>query len=203
MRTGGETKRKASLPETLGAWLKVWTPPRDVEVPPPPAGRTLAIAGVVALVVLAGAAALIVPAIDSSKERAAAADVGWAGAEHPGGGVGARADHDQRRAGDPTGPGQGGCRGGGARPRTADAVTYFAAVPELLSSVPDDALSIVVKPADGSSGTRPVISCPRPGSWPARAAERGMKGRCWPRNMSRIRAGRSRCTASRASCTRP
>ena len=74
MRTGGETKRKASLPETVGAWLKLWTPPRDVEVPPPPAPRTLAIGGALALVVLAGAAALIVPAIDSSKERAAAAD---------------------------------------------------------------------------------------------------------------------------------
>ena len=74
MRTGGETKRKASLPETLGAWLKVWTPPRDVEVPPPPPRRTLAIGGAVALIVLAGAAALIVPAIDSSKDRAKAAD---------------------------------------------------------------------------------------------------------------------------------
>ena len=74
MRTGGETKRRASLPETLGAWLKVWTPPRDVEVPPPPPRRRLAIGGALALVVLAGAAALIVPAIDSSKERAAAAD---------------------------------------------------------------------------------------------------------------------------------
>ena len=74
MRTGGETKRKASLPETVGAWMKLWTPPRDVEVPPPPAPRTLAIGGALALIVLAGAAALIVPAIDSSKERAAAAD---------------------------------------------------------------------------------------------------------------------------------
>ena len=74
MRTGGETKRKASLPETVGAWMKLWTPPRDVEVPPPPAPRTLAIGGALALLVLAGAAALIVPAIDSSKDRAAAAD---------------------------------------------------------------------------------------------------------------------------------
>ena len=39
MGTGGETKRKASLPATVGAWLKVWTPPRDVEVAPPPSGR--------------------------------------------------------------------------------------------------------------------------------------------------------------------
>src|SRR6185436_1783524 len=69
MVTGGEKKRKASLPATVGAWLKVWTPPRDVEVAPPPSARTLAIAAVVLVVLVAGAAALIVPAIDSSKER--------------------------------------------------------------------------------------------------------------------------------------
>jgi len=73
MRTGGETRRRASLPETLGTWLRIWTPPRDVEVPPVPV-RGLAIGGAVLLVLLVGAAALIVPAIDSSKERAAAAD---------------------------------------------------------------------------------------------------------------------------------
>jgi len=72
MRTGGETRRKASLPETLGAWLRVWTPPRDVEVAPPPGRRTLAIGGALALIVLAAAAAVIVPAIDDSKDRAAA-----------------------------------------------------------------------------------------------------------------------------------
>jgi hypothetical protein len=73
MRTGGERKRKASLPATVGAWLKVWTPPRDVEVAPPPSPRTLAIAAAVLVVVVAGAAALIVPAIDAGKERDAAA----------------------------------------------------------------------------------------------------------------------------------
>ena len=74
VRTGGETTRKAGLPETLGAWLKLWTPPRDVEVAPPPSPRTLAIAGAVLALVVAGAAALIIPAIDDSKDRAAAAD---------------------------------------------------------------------------------------------------------------------------------
>ena len=73
MSTGGETKRKASLPATIGAWLKVWTPPRDVEVAPPPSRRTLAIAAAVLAAVVAGAAALIVPAIDAGKERTAAA----------------------------------------------------------------------------------------------------------------------------------
>jgi hypothetical protein len=73
MRTGGETRRKASVPATVGAWLKVWTPPRDVEVPPPPSRRALAIAGAVLAIVVAAAAAVIVPAIDSSKDRNAAA----------------------------------------------------------------------------------------------------------------------------------
>jgi len=73
MAVGGEKKRRrASAPETLGAWLRVWTPPRDVEVAPPPGRRTLAIGGVLALVVLGVAAAVIVPAIDDSKDRAAA-----------------------------------------------------------------------------------------------------------------------------------
>src|SRR5690349_4385810 len=73
MAIGGEKKRKASLPATVGAWLKVWTPPRDVEVAPPPSGRTLAIAGVLLVLLVGGAAALIVPAIDAGKERNAAA----------------------------------------------------------------------------------------------------------------------------------
>jgi hypothetical protein len=72
MRSGGETRRKASLPETVGAWLRIWTPPRDVDVRPVPV-RGLLIGGAVALVLVAAAAALIVPAIDDSKDRAAAA----------------------------------------------------------------------------------------------------------------------------------
>jgi hypothetical protein len=73
MRSGGETTRKASLPEAVGAWLRIWTPPRDVEVPPPPSRRALVAAGVALAVVVAGAAALIVPAIDAGKQRTAAA----------------------------------------------------------------------------------------------------------------------------------
>jgi hypothetical protein len=62
---------KASRLETLGAWLGVWTPPRDCDVPPPPR-RALAI-GAAALVALAVLVALVVaPAIDDGKRETAA-----------------------------------------------------------------------------------------------------------------------------------
>jgi hypothetical protein len=57
--------------EIVGAWLHVWTPPRDVDVPPVP-WRKLAVATAVGVVVCGVAAALIVPAIDRGKERRAA-----------------------------------------------------------------------------------------------------------------------------------
>jgi hypothetical protein len=59
------------VPEIVGAWLRVWTPPRDVEVPPVP-WRKLGVATVVGLVICGAAAAVIVPAIDRGKERRAA-----------------------------------------------------------------------------------------------------------------------------------
>ncbi len=63
---------KASRWETLGAWLGIWTPPRDVEVPPRPGARALALAAA-ALAALAAAVALVVaPAVDEGKDRAAA-----------------------------------------------------------------------------------------------------------------------------------
>ncbi len=59
---------KANPLEILGAWLRIWTPPRDVEIPPVPRrGAALVVAGVViaiALVVL-----VIGPAVNSSKLR--------------------------------------------------------------------------------------------------------------------------------------
>jgi hypothetical protein len=67
-----ETKpRRASLPEIVGAWLHVWTPPRDVEIPPVP-WRKLAIGTGIGAVLCAAALAAIVPAIDRGKERRAA-----------------------------------------------------------------------------------------------------------------------------------
>lgn len=59
---------KASRSETLGAWLRIWTPSRDVEIQPFPR-RALAYA---ALLVASGLGAWLVlvgPAIDDAKRR--------------------------------------------------------------------------------------------------------------------------------------
>lgn len=69
MTTGGH--RRASVPETVGAWLKIWTPPRDVDVPDVPV-RKLMIGAAVLAVVVAAASAIIVPRIDARKDRLAA-----------------------------------------------------------------------------------------------------------------------------------
>jgi type II secretory pathway pseudopilin PulG len=69
MTSGGQ--RRASLPEIVGAWLRVWTPPRDVDVPDVPV-RKLLIGTAVALVVLGAAGAVIVPRIEGRKDRQAA-----------------------------------------------------------------------------------------------------------------------------------
>jgi hypothetical protein len=70
---------KANPLEILGAWLRVWTPPRDVEIPPVPR-RAAAALGVGVLVVVALVLLVIGPAVDTGKredaerrERAAAA----------------------------------------------------------------------------------------------------------------------------------
>jgi len=67
MTAPDDGRPRANAFETLGAWLRVWTPPRDVEVPPVPRRGLAAAAGV--LIVLAAIAVLVVgPAIDSGKE---------------------------------------------------------------------------------------------------------------------------------------
>jgi hypothetical protein len=71
MRPDGQKRRRATLPETVGAWLNVWTPPRDVEVPPVPVRRLL-LGGTLALLVAVAAAAVAIPRIDDAKERASA-----------------------------------------------------------------------------------------------------------------------------------
>ena len=55
----------------MGAWLKLWTPPRDVVVPAVPV-RKLLIGTAIALVVIGAGAAILVPRIDDRKDRQAA-----------------------------------------------------------------------------------------------------------------------------------
>jgi hypothetical protein len=73
MATGGEMPRRASIFEIVGAWLHIWTPPRDVDIPPVP-WRRLAIWTGVAIVAVGAALAVLVPRIDSAKQSRAAKD---------------------------------------------------------------------------------------------------------------------------------
>jgi hypothetical protein len=74
MHHGGETRpRRASVFEIVGAWLHVWVPPRDVDIPPVP-WRKLAYWTAGGLVLLGIALAIMVPRIDAGKHRRAAAD---------------------------------------------------------------------------------------------------------------------------------
>ena len=57
--------------EIVGAWLHIWTPPRDAQVPPVP-WRKVAIVCLVIAAGVAAFAAFAVPAIDTGKERGAA-----------------------------------------------------------------------------------------------------------------------------------
>ncbi|HWT91918.1 MAG TPA: hypothetical protein VN238_02905, partial [Solirubrobacteraceae bacterium] len=68
MRTeDSEPPPKLSPFEVVGAWLGVWTPPRDARVPPVP-WRALAL-WMLALLVIGGAAyAAIAPQVDEAKD---------------------------------------------------------------------------------------------------------------------------------------
>jgi hypothetical protein len=61
--------------EVLGAWLHVWTPHRDAEVPPVPV-RRIAVWTLVGVLVLGGASLVIVPAVRDAKRRGEARDAG-------------------------------------------------------------------------------------------------------------------------------
>lgn len=84
---------KASRWEILGAWLHIWTPPRDVEIPRVPRRAAAAVASAcVALVIIV--VTVIAPALDRSKDRERArqarSDAAFAGRER------ARLAADQR-----------------------------------------------------------------------------------------------------------
>jgi type II secretory pathway pseudopilin PulG len=62
---------RLTLWELVGAWLRVWTPPKGVDVPPVP-WRKVAIGGAAAALLVGVIAALAVPRIDSAKRDGAA-----------------------------------------------------------------------------------------------------------------------------------
>ena len=64
---------KASRWEILGAWLKLWTPPRDVEIPPIP-WRAVALLAAVCAAFVVVIIVVIVPALDDAKQRDAATE---------------------------------------------------------------------------------------------------------------------------------
>jgi hypothetical protein len=68
-----QTTPRLSRTETVGAWLHLWTPPRDAEVPPVP-WRRIGIGAAIAAIVLAVLAAWLVPRIDSAKRHQAATE---------------------------------------------------------------------------------------------------------------------------------
>jgi hypothetical protein len=56
--------------EIVGAWLRIWTPPRDAVVPPVPKAK-LAAAAVILAVAVGGAAVALAPGIQSGKRERA------------------------------------------------------------------------------------------------------------------------------------
>lgn len=64
-------QQKANVFEIVGAWLHIWTPPRDVRIPPVP-WRKLAIGTAIGAVIVGIALAIMVPRIDDSKTQYAA-----------------------------------------------------------------------------------------------------------------------------------
>ena len=66
---GGEAPKRLGRFEVLGAWLGIWTPPRDAVVPPVP-WRAIAIGSVVLVVVVGAAAALFLPGVVENRQAA-------------------------------------------------------------------------------------------------------------------------------------
>lgn len=64
---------RASRWEILGAWLRIWTPPRDVEIAPLPRRAAAGLAAVLAALVVAGIL-LVAPALDRAKQRETASE---------------------------------------------------------------------------------------------------------------------------------
>ena len=72
-------RRRAGPFETLGAWLRIWTPGRDVDVPPVPWRRLLLVGAPAVALAVAGAWLALDDASESRRERDAAAERDRAG----------------------------------------------------------------------------------------------------------------------------
>jgi hypothetical protein len=59
---------KASRWEIVGAWLRIWTPPKDVEIPPIPR-RAAAVVAALCVVAAGVAVTVVAPAIDRAKQH--------------------------------------------------------------------------------------------------------------------------------------
>jgi hypothetical protein len=86
-------ERRLGRLEVLGAWLGVWTPPREAVVPPVP-WRAIAAGAALLVVVLGAAAALVVPRVADDREEAA--ERARAAAERRHAQTLARAEREQR-----------------------------------------------------------------------------------------------------------
>jgi hypothetical protein len=64
---------RASRWEILGAWLHIWTPPRDVEIPPVPR-RAVALLTVACAALVVAVVVFVAPALQRSKQRSAASE---------------------------------------------------------------------------------------------------------------------------------
>lgn len=70
-RSASGSRPRLTRWETFGAWTGVWTPPKNVQVPPVPV-RKLVLWGLVVVVVIAGLLALLIPALQHGKQQGAA-----------------------------------------------------------------------------------------------------------------------------------
>ncbi len=66
-----QPQRRANVLEIIGAWLHVWTPPRDAVVPPIP-WKKLAIGFGIGALIVGIALAIMIPRIDTHKTQVAA-----------------------------------------------------------------------------------------------------------------------------------
>jgi len=112
-----EDRRLGRL-EVLGAWLKLWTPPRGATVPPVP-WRRLAIAGALLVVAAGVAVALLSPGVRNDRQQAAERERSAAAERHARALAAAEREQRPRIGPGPADPGAGIAPARRARARTA------------------------------------------------------------------------------------